>query len=137
MLAKDTNGFAGRRVRHEPSLFQNYGPVTESAHLVGIVRDQQNSATIGLKLTNTVHALGLETLVTHGEHFVHDEHIGIRGHGYGKAESDVHTRGEKLDGRVDELLELGELHDLVNQAVDLASRETEHRGGEVDVVATR
>ena len=48
-----------------------------------------------------------------------DQDVGVHVDGHGEAEPDVHARGVELDLPVDELLELGEVDDVVEDPVDL------------------
>ena len=55
----------------------------------------------------------------------------------GESEAHRHPRGVVLDRRVDELLESGERHDVVEAAGDLLARHPEDRPVEVDVLTCR
>ena len=55
------------------------------------------------------------------QHLVHHQHVGVDIHGHGEAQPHVHARRVELHLVVDELLELGEGHDLVEMPVDVTS----------------
>ena len=101
---------------------------------VGRVRDQQDGAALALELLHPVDALALEALVADGQHLVDHQDVGVDVDGHGEAEPDVHARGVELHLVVDELLELGEVHDVVEDAVDLALGQPEQRAVQVDVL---
>ena len=54
-----------------------------------------------------------------------------------ETEPHIHARRVCLDGRVDELLELGKVHDVVEAVVDLLFRQAEHDAVDDDVLAPR
>ena len=60
-----------------------------------------------------VEALVREAFVADGEHLVDEQHLGIDVDRDGEPEAHVHARRVGLHRRVDELLHLGELDDLV------------------------
>jgi len=92
------------------------------------VRHEQDGAVLGLELGDLGHALASEVLVTDGENLVDEQDVGIDVDRDGEAQPHVHTRRVVLDRVVDERLELGEVHDGVEESVDLAPGQTEQRG---------
>ena len=76
-----------------------------------------------------------EALVADRQHFVDEQHVGVDVDGHGEAEAHVHARRVGLDRRVDEVLQLGELDDLVEALLDLLLREAEHDAVDEDVLA--
>ena len=99
--------------------------------------DEQDGLAATLELGELVEALVGEALVADGEHLVDQQDVGIDVDRHRKAEAHVHARRVGLHRRVDELLHLGELDDLVEAARDLALRETEHDAVDEDVLAAR
>ena len=65
------------------------------------------------ELGELVEALVREALVADGEHLVDEQHVGIDVDRDGEPEPHVHAGRVRLHRRVDEVLELGELDDLV------------------------
>src|SRR5206468_1136535 len=57
--------------------------------------------------------------------------------GDGKGQPDVHAAGKALHWRVDELLDPGKGHDLVELARDLLAAHAQDRAVQVDVFPTR
>ena len=55
--------------------------------------------------------------------------------GHGKAKTRIEAGRVPLHGRVDEALDVREVHDLVEAAIDLLAREAEEARAQVDVVA--
>ena len=72
-----------------------------------------------------------------GQHLVHHQDVGVDVDRHGEAEPDVHPRRVVLHLVVDELLELGEGHDLVEALVDVLGRQAQQRRVEVDVLPSR
>ena len=75
------------------------------------------------ELAELVETLEREGLVADGQHLVDEQHVGIDVNRHGEAQPHVHAGRVGLDRRVDEVLELGELDDLVEALRDLALRE--------------
>ena len=76
-----------------------------------------------------------EAFVADGEHFVDEQHVRVDVDRDREAEPHVHPGRVGLDRRVDELLQLGELDDLVEAARDLLLRQPEHDAVDEDVLA--
>ena len=79
--------------------------------------------------------LWVKPFVADGEHLVHEQDVGIDVDRHGKTEPHVHAGRVGLDRRVDEVLELGELDDLVEPLGDLALGQAEHDAVDEDVLA--
>ena len=101
------------------------------------VRHQQNRLAAPLELAELVEALVREALVADREHFVDEQDIGIDVNRHGKPEPHVHAGRVRLDRRVDEFLQLGELDDLVEPPGDFALGQAEHDAVDEDVLAAR
>ena len=69
------------------------------------------------------------------EHLVDEEDVGVDVHGDREPEPHVHARRVVPHLHVDELLELGERHDLVEDARRVLLRQTEDRRVHEDVLA--
>ena len=82
--------------------------------------DEHDRLAAAAELADLVQALAREGLVAHGQHLVDEQHVGVDVDGHREAEAHVHARGVGLDRRVDEALQLGEGHDLVEALLDLA-----------------
>src|SRR6185295_2097391 len=82
-------------------------------------------------------ALLLELRVADGEHFVHDEDLGLEVRRDGEREAHVHAARVALHRRVEEPLDLGERDDLVELRGDLRAAHPEDRAVQEDVLAAR
>ena len=102
---------------------------------VHVVRHEEDRAASGPDLADAVHALRLETLVTHREHLVDDEDLGVHVGGDREAEARVHAGAVVLHRHVDELAELAELDDAVELGGHLPARVAHERPVQEDVVA--
>ncbi len=78
-------------------------------------------------------ALALELGVAHRQHLVHHQDLRLQMGGHREGQAQVHAAGIALDGRVDELLHFGEVHDLVELALDLGAAHAQDGAVEVDV----
>ena len=95
-------------------------PRRRSARRAERVGDEQDGLAAAPELRELVEALVREALVADGEHLVDQQHVGIDVNRHGEAQPHVHARRVGLDRRIDEVLELGELDDLVEPLADLA-----------------
>ena len=98
--------------------------VAEALDQAERVRHEQDRLAAALELGELVEALVGEAFVADGEHLVDEEHVRIDVNRDGEAEPHVHPGRVGLDRRVDELLQLGEVDDLVEAARDLLLRQT-------------
>ena len=109
--------------------------VAEAARPSERVRHEEDGLAAALELRELVEALVREALVADRQHLVDEQHVGIDVDRHGEAEPHVHAGRIGLHRRVDEVLQLGELHDLVEALRDLALREAEHDAVDEDVLA--
>ena len=100
-----------------PPFVHPHRAITEPLDEPERVRHEDDRLPAALELRDLVEALVRETLVADGEHLVDEEDVGIDVHGDGEAEAHVHAGRVGLDRGVDELLEPGELDDLVEARV--------------------
>ena len=98
------------------------------------VRDEQNRLAAALELGELVQALVREALVADREYLVNQQHIRIDVDRDGESQPHVHAGRVCLDRRVDELLHLGEVDDLVEATRHLALREAQHDAVDEDVL---
>ncbi len=124
-------------VRERAALVQPERFVAEPLDQVERVRHEQDRLAAAAELGKLVEALVGEALVADCEHFVDQQHVGIDVDRDRKPEAHVHPRGVGLHRRVDEFLQLGEVDDLVEPLLDLASGEAEHDAVDEDVLASR
>ena len=99
------------------------------------MRHEQNRFSPALELAEFVQALVGEALIAHGEHLVHEQHVGVDVNGHRKPEAHIHARRVGLHRRVDELLQFGELDDLIEPLGDLALRQAQHDAVDEHVLA--
>ena len=99
------------------------------------MRHHDDRAALALELLDAVEALALERLVADRQHLVDEEDVGLDVHRDREAETDVHARRVEAHLGVDELVELGEGHDVVEAPGELLARHPEDGAVEVDVLA--
>ena len=75
------------------------------------------------QLLHPLLALLLEEEVAHRQHLVCDEDIGLGDGGNGKADAGHHAGGVVLQRHIEEILQLAELHDLVELLVQILGRD--------------
>ncbi len=100
------------------------------------MRDEQDGLVAAAELGKLVEALRGERLVANGEHFVDEKNVRIDVDRDRESEPHVHAGRVGLDRRVDEILEFGEVHDLVEALGDLALRQAQHDPVDEDVLTT-
>ena len=84
-----------------------------------LCEDEQDGCVGALQARGELHALPLERAVADGEHFVDQQDFRLQVRGDGERQPHVHAAGVALHRGVDELLDLGEVDDLVELARDL------------------
>ncbi len=88
------------------------------------------------KRWHVLDALPAEGEVVDREDPVDQQSVGVEMGGHRIAEARLHAGAVGEDRRVDELLELRELDDLIEKAARLVARQAEQRGVVEDVLAT-
>ena len=86
-------------------------------------------------LLHPAEAAALELRVADGEHLVDEQDLRLEMRGDREREPHVHAARVALDRRVDELLDAGEVDDLVELPRDLAALHAEDRAVQEDVLA--
>ncbi len=108
--------------------------LAELLDLAEAVADEHDRAAVLAELLDLLHAATLERLVADREDLVDEQDLGFDVGGDGEPEPDGHARRVVLHRRVDELLEPGERHDVVEASGDLLARHPEDRAVQVDVL---
>jgi hypothetical protein len=99
------------------------------------MRDDHDRLAARAHLVEALQTTTLKLGVTHREYLVDEEDVGVHVDRHGEAETHVHA-GRVVPHRcVDELLDPGEAHDLVEPRVQLPLGESEDRPVEVHVLA--
>ena len=119
------------------SLVEPEAAVGERRDRRHVVADEQHRPPCARDLAHLAEALALERRVADREHLVDDQDLRLQVRGDGEREAQLHAARVALDGRVDEPLDLGELDDLVELALDLPPLHAEDRAVEEDVLAAR
>ena len=99
------------------------------------MRHQQNRFAAAPELRELVETLVREPFVANRQDLVHQEHVGVDVNCHREPEPHVHAGRVGLHRRVDELFQLGELHDLVEPTLDVALRQAEHDAVDEHVLA--
>ena len=71
-----------------------------------VMANEQNRASLLGDVSHLSHALALERLIPHRQHFVHEQNLGLQMCCHCERQSHVHAAGVALDRRVEELLDL-------------------------------
>ena len=126
----------GHRVTVElhPTVVEQHDPVAELAGEVQAVRDEHDRLAVALEGPDALQALALEGLVADREHLVDEQDVGVDVDGHGEGQPDVHAGRVELHRRVDELLDAGEVDDLVEGLLGRAARHAQDGGVEEDVL---
>src|SRR5882762_4678869 len=105
--------------------------------LTHLVTYEHNGATALGDLTHFPYALFLELQITHGQHFVHQQNFRLELSSHGEGQTHLHARAEMLERRIDELINLGERHNLIKFALDLALAHAKNGPAQENVLAAR
>ena len=76
----------------------------------------------------------LEAHVPHRQHLVHQQDLRLQVGGHGKGQAGAHAGGVAFQGGVDELVDLGKRHDLVELALDLLPAHAQDGAVQEDVL---
>lgn len=98
-------------------MIQPDGALADFLHLIITVADEQDCGSAFHQLFHSCLALLLELVVAHGEDLVHHQNVRADLRGDGKAQPGDHTGGIVLDRHVDELPQLGKVHDFLEICV--------------------
>ena len=99
------------------------------------MRDEQHRLAEGNQLAQAFERPPPERRVADRQHLVDEHDVGIAVDGDAEAEPGIQAGRVAFHGRVDQLLDLGKLHDLVEAAVDVAAGQTEQAGAKMHVLA--
>uniref|UniRef100_E6QEM5 Uncharacterized protein n=1 Tax=mine drainage metagenome TaxID=410659 RepID=E6QEM5_9ZZZZ len=118
---------------HHPPLIQAHILVAKLVDLLGAVGNEDEGHALSAEFSDLRVAFFLEGLVAHGEDLVGQEDVGLQVDGHGEAQTHLHARGIILEWSVDEVLEFGELNDVLDALLGVAVAETVEAGVEEDV----
>ena len=130
-LVEQRDGVGRRACEAVLALVQDHGAVTHPADRVEVVTHDHHGRARVADLGHLVEALHLERHVTDGEHFVDEQHARIHVDGHREAEPHEHARRIELHRRVDEVPDVGELHDRVEAGIHLGAGQPQD--GRVDI----
>ena len=108
---------------------------TETSDRRHVVRDEKHRAPALAHVFHLAQAFLLEAGIAHGQHFVDEQDFRLQMRGHGKGQAHIHAAGVTLYGRVDEFAEFGEVHDLIESAIDLAFLHAQDGAVEEDILA--
>ena len=111
--------------------------IAELMHRPEVVRHEHDGAPRVAELEHAVVAALAEALVTHGQHLVAEQDIGLDADGDREPEARVHAARIGLHGVVGEARELGELDDRIDSRLQLRARHPVERPREEDVLDRR
>ena len=94
---------------------------------------KQDRPTFTRHLAHLPQAFLLKASVSHCQYLVHQQNLRLQVRGHGESQPHAHAAGVALHRRIDELLHAGEVHDLVELAVDFGFGHAQDRAVEVDV----
>ena len=115
-------------------MVEQEGPITVLVDRAELVGDQHHGPAFALVAVEDVEALLLERGVSHRQHLVHHQDLGVGLDGEREGEPHLHPRGEILELVIDELLQLGEADDLVEETVQLAPAQSQDGAAQEDVL---
>ena len=125
---------ARRAVERELTLPKQHRAVAEALDGARVVRHEHDRSAAILELGDLAEALPLELLVADREHLVEQQHVRADVRRDREPEPHEHPRGVRAHRQVDELLELGERHDLVHHLAHPRPRQAVDRAVQIDVL---
>src|ERR1017187_42116 len=131
------NDFIRRAIPGQSALLQ---PERASAEILNhrhvVTYKQHRPAFLVGDVVHLAEAFFLKCRIADGEDLVNKENIGFEVRRDGEGQADVHTTGIMLYWRIDELVDLREIDDLVKLAVDFRLGHTQDRAAQIDVLAS-
>ena len=94
-------------------MLQPHHPVTHLPNLLQAVGHKQHRGPPAHQFHHPLPAFFLKVRIADRQNLVHDQNLGIHHRGNGKGQPGQHTGGIVANGHLDELTQLGEVHDLV------------------------
>src|SRR5882672_2803437 len=131
------DNFAWSASAGNPAVFQQHHALAQSCNRSHVMRHKKNRAALPAYVVHLVEALLLKGRVAYSQHFVHHQDLRLKMRGHGEGEANVHAGRIPLDRSLDELLQLGEGHDLVKLSLDLGATHPENSAAQKDVLASR
>src|SRR3954447_2986371 len=125
-----------RTVEAEHALLEHQHPLAHLADRAAGVAHVEQRASLVADLLHPGHALLLERSVTHSEDLINEEDVRVGVHGDREAEPGEHSRGVVAHRGVEELPDVGELHDLLELALGLGLGHAQDGRVQVHVVPT-
>ena len=119
----------------DATLIEKNRPLAEPSNRRHVVRDEKNRPSFLADVFHLVQAPTLKARITDRQNLIHQQDFGFQVGGYGESEANVHTARVALDGRVEELLDVGEGYDLVELALDLAIAHAQDRSIQVNILS--
>src|SRR5512141_2109159 len=116
-------------------MFQQDAPGTQLTNRLCVVAHKENRPAVAGNVFHFAETFLLERGVTDSEHFVNEQDLGLEMRRDSKREPGVHARAVPFRRSVDELLDLGEAHDLLEATGNLAAPHSEYRAAQIDVLA--
>src|SRR5712691_9939916 len=98
-----------------------------------VIRDTQGRSSGSLWSLHLSQACLLKVCVTHSRHFVDHEHLSVQMCSYGKPQPQSHSRGVKLNPRIDEPGYPGEIDNGIDLLVDFPLLHSQDGAIQVDV----
>ena len=96
--------------------------------------DEQDRAALLGHITHFAQAFPLEFGIPDCQHFIHHQDLRFQVGSHGKGQAHIHARRITFDRRIDELLDFGKIHDLIELAVDLGPFHSQDGAVQVDIL---
>ena len=97
--------------------------------------DEHDRPVLGAELAHLLERLALEARVADRQRLVDQQDVRVHVHGDREPEPPVHARRVRVHRHVHEVLELGELHDLVVLLLEVIARDAGGQAAEDHVLA--
>jgi len=118
-------------------MLQQNAAVTKLPHRLRVMTDEEHCAPVSCDVFHFSETFFLERRVADREHFIDKKNFRLEMRRYRERQSCVHPRAVALGRRIDELLDLGKAHDLVEAAGNLRAAHSKNRTAQENVLASR
>src|SRR5271166_3432610 len=119
----------------DSTLMQHDAALAKPLHNRHVVRNKKDSSAAPADFAHLSQALLLKRQVTHRQHFVNDENLGLQMGRYRKRQPHIHATRVMLHGGVDELFDFGKRDDFVEFGGNLCLTHTHDGAIQENVLA--
>ncbi len=130
------NDFVGGAEHFHAAVLEPHGDLAHPSHVRHSMTDQNRGVSFIDNLFHAIEAFLLEHRISYRQHFVENDNLRIQVGRDRKGQSNIHPAGVIFHWNIDELLQSGEFHDLIEPFAHFFSGKPKHGSVQVNVIPT-